>query len=68
MPAWRATVDVHVCPVVPPGAPPHVGGTVAAGSATVLLNNVPAARQGDLVAESGPPNPIATGCPTVLIG
>jgi uncharacterized Zn-binding protein involved in type VI secretion len=66
-PAWRATADVHVCPLVT-GVVPHVGGTVAVGSVTVLINNLPAARQGDLVVESAPPNSIVLGAPTVLIG
>jgi len=67
MPAWRATTDFHACPLVT-GTVPHVGGVVAMGSATVLINNLPAARQGDIIVESGPPNTIAMGCPTVLIG
>jgi len=50
------------------GTVPHVGGVVALGSLTVLINNLPAARQGDVIVESGPPNTIAMGCPTVLIG
>jgi uncharacterized Zn-binding protein involved in type VI secretion len=41
---------------------------VAVGSLTVLINGLPAARQGDLVTEAGPPNSIAVGCPTVNIG
>ncbi|KAF5437064.1 Type VI secretion system protein [Candidatus Methanophagaceae archaeon] len=67
MPAWRATADFHACPLVT-GTVPHVGGVVAVGSVTVLINNLPAARQGDVIVESGPPNTIAMGCPTVLIG
>lgn len=67
MPAWRATVDMHTCPLVS-GVVPHVGGVVMMGSFTVLINNMPAARQGDLVVEAGPPNTIAMGCPTVQIG
>ena len=69
MPAWRATTDMHVCPQVIPGTPPipHVGGVVAMGSVTVLINGLPAARQGDMIVESGPPNTIAAGCPTVQI-
>jgi len=66
-PAWRATADTHVCPLVT-GLVPHVGGVVAIGSATVLINNLPAARQGDQIVESAPPNAIAIGEPTVLIG
>jgi uncharacterized Zn-binding protein involved in type VI secretion len=67
MPAWRATADFHACPLVT-GTVPHVGGVVAVGSVTVLINNLPAARQGDMITESGPPNTIAMGDPTVLIG
>ena len=67
MPAWRATADFHTCPLVS-GTVPHVGGVVAVGSVTVLINNLPAVRQGDMVAESGPPNSIVMGCPTVMIG
>jgi uncharacterized Zn-binding protein involved in type VI secretion len=66
-PAWRATADTHVCPLVT-GTVPHVGGTVAIGSTTVMINNLPAARQGDQIVESAPPNAIAVGEPTVLIG
>lgn len=68
MPAWRATSDFHACPLVS-GTVPHAGGVVAVGSTTVLINGLPAARQGDMVVESGGgPNSIAMGCPTVLIG
>jgi uncharacterized Zn-binding protein involved in type VI secretion len=70
MPAWRATADFHDCPLATPGTPPvpHVGGVISMGSATVLINNLPAARQGDVIVENGPPNTIDVGCPTVLIG
>ena len=67
MPAWRATADFHACPLVS-GVVPHVGGVVAMGSTTVLINNLPAARQGDMIVEAGPPNSIVMGCPTVMIG
>lgn len=66
-PAWRATADFHTCPLFT-GPAPHVGGTVAMGSTTVLINNLPAARQGDMIVESGPPNSIVMGEPTVIIG
>ena len=66
-PAWRGGSDVHACPLVS-GVVPHVGGVVAVGSFTVLINSLPAARQGDLIVEAGPPNAIAMGCPTVMIG
>ena len=65
-PAWRAG-DIHVCPLVT-GTVPHVGGSVVPGSLTVLVNSMPAARATDKIVEAGPPNPIAVGCPTVLIG
>ena len=41
---------------------------MALGSPTVLINGAPAARQGDTIDESGPPNTIVSGDPTVLIG
>lgn len=66
-PAWRATSDTHVCPLFD-GPKPHVGGVVAMGSTSVLINGLPAARQGDQVTEAGPPNAILLGEPTVLIG
>ncbi len=66
-PAWRAGSDTHICPLSD-GPKPHVGGVVAMGSATVLIGGLPAARQGDTIVEAGPPNAIAMGLPTVLIG
>jgi uncharacterized Zn-binding protein involved in type VI secretion len=67
MPAWRAGVDFHACPLVT-GVVPHVGGVVALGSLTVLIGGLPAARAGDMVVEAGPPNAIAMGSPNVMIG
>jgi len=66
-PAWRATSDVHVCPLFD-GLKPHVGGVVSVGSITVRIGGLAAARQGDLVVEAGAPNAIAIGAPTVMIG
>ncbi|ELY85346.1 PAAR domain-containing protein [Natrinema altunense] len=66
-PAWRALADVHTCPLTT-GPVPHVGGTVTKGSTSVLINKMPAARMGDTIIESGPPNTIASGCSTVMIG
>jgi len=62
--------DMHVCPMVTPGLPPipHVGGPVTLGSATVLIGGQPAARLGDMAVCTGPPDTVASGCPTVLIG
>ena len=67
MPAWRATMDFHACPLMD-GPKPHLGGISALGSTTVLINNLPAVRLGDMIMEAGPPNSIVMGCPTVLIG
>ena len=67
MPAWRVTADTHVCPLSD-GLKPHVGGVVVLGSSTVLINNLPAVRQGDMVTEVGMTNAIMSGCTTVLIG
>jgi uncharacterized Zn-binding protein involved in type VI secretion len=62
--------DMHTCPMVTPGTPPipHVGGPITMGSATVLIGGQPAARMGDMATCTGPPDTIAAGCPTVLIG
>ncbi|HEU4593526.1 MAG TPA: PAAR domain-containing protein [Pyrinomonadaceae bacterium] len=66
-PAWRATADFHTCPLFD-GPKPHVGGTVLVGSTSVLINSLPAARQGDQVVEASAPNAIVLGELTVLIG
>lgn len=70
LPAWRAVGDIHICPLAVPGTPPvpHVGGPATPGSSSVLVEGFPAARVGDTIVESGPPNSITTGCPTVVIG
>ena len=69
MPAARVG-DMHVCPMMTPGVPPipHVGGPVTLGSVGVLIGGVPAARVGDMLTCVGPPDTIAMGCMTVLIG
>ncbi|MGF1499430.1 MAG: PAAR domain-containing protein [Elainellaceae cyanobacterium] len=60
--------DIHNC-ATPLPLPPHGPGVVVNGSTTVLINGLPAARQGDTIVEAvGPPNSIAGGCPTVQIG
>ena len=60
--------DIHAC-ATPLPIPPHGPGLVVDGSPTVLINNMPACRQGDTIVEAvGPPNKITMGCPTVLIG
>jgi uncharacterized Zn-binding protein involved in type VI secretion len=67
-PAVPGTPDVHTCSTPLP-LPPHGPGVAIEGSATVLINGLPACRQGDTLLEAlGPPNSIALGCPTVIIG
>ena len=63
--------DMHTCPMVTQAGPvpvPHVGGPITLGSATVLIGGQPAARMGDMATCVGPPDSIAAGFPTVLIG
>jgi uncharacterized Zn-binding protein involved in type VI secretion len=63
-----AGADIHICSVPLP-IPPHGPGVVIDGSATVLINNLPACRMGDTILEAvGPPDKIATGEFTVIIG
>ena len=63
-----AGADIHLC-ATPVPIPPHGPGVVIDGSATVLIDFLPPARQGNTVLEAlGGPNKIAMGEPTVLIG
>ena len=67
MPAARVS-DMHICPLVN-GVVPHVGGPIIPpGGVTVLIGGMPAARVGDLLTCVGPPDTIAKGELTVLIG
>ena len=51
------------------GVVPHVGGPITApGCPTVLIQDLPAARLGDMATCVGPPNSIIMGSPTVMIG
>ncbi|HMO79247.1 MAG TPA: PAAR domain-containing protein [Pyrinomonadaceae bacterium] len=60
--------DIHAC-TTPLPIPPHGPGVVITGSATVMINNLPASRQGDTILEAiGPPNNITKGEMTVIIG
>src|SRR5215471_11441409 len=68
MPAWRAQMDFHACPIVK-GFVPDVGGMVMVGSPTVLINSMMACRVMDMVVEiPGGPNPITMGATNVCIG
>lgn len=63
-----AMTDIHACVTLLP-IPPHGPGVVITPSKTVIIAGQPAARQGDTILEAiGPPNKIAMGCLTVLIG
>ena len=60
--------DIHAC-TTPSPIPPHGPGVVITASATVMVNNLPAARQGDTILEPlGSSNSITMGCTTVIIG
>ena len=68
MSAMAGMADMHMCPLPVP-VPPHGPGFVTKGSSSVLINNLPAARQNDQVMEAcGGSDPILMGCPTVEIG
>ncbi len=66
--AAASGADIHLCNTPTP-VPPHGPGVVINGSATVMINFLPAARQGDTILEAiGPANTITKGEPTVVIG
>ena len=68
MSAMAGMADMHVCPIPVP-VPPHGPGFVTKGSKSVFINKLPACRKDDKVFEAaGGSDPIAMGCPTVLIG
>jgi uncharacterized Zn-binding protein involved in type VI secretion len=66
-PAARVT-DMHTCPMVT-GVVPHVGGPILPPACpTVLIDFLPAARVGDMATCVGPPDVIAIGSTSVMIG
>ena len=66
--AAAGAADIHTC-ATPLPLPPHGPGVIIDGSQTVLINGLPACRQGDTIVEAlGPPNKVAMGLFTVLIG
>jgi uncharacterized Zn-binding protein involved in type VI secretion len=68
MPPAARISDMHVCPMVT-ALVPHVGGPIMPpGEPTVLIGGMPAARLGDMVTCTGPPDTIIKGSATVLIG
>ena len=65
-PAARVA-DMHVCPMVT-GVVPHVGGPILPpGCPTVLIGSMPAARATDMATCTGPPDVIISSA-TTLIG
>jgi guanyl-specific ribonuclease Sa len=66
-PAARIT-DMHVCPIVIPFTPPHVGGPIITGKLNVIVGKMPAARVMDKLICKGPPDMVLKGSPTVIIG
>ena len=68
MPFAARITDMHVCPQVTVLVP-HVGGPILPpGCPTVLIGSLPAARVTDLLTCVGPPDMIAMGSTTVMIG
>lgn len=66
--AIAGMTDTHICPQ-PSGAIPHGPGVVTKGSKSVLINGLPACREGDKLFEAaGGSDPIARGYATVIIG
>ena len=66
MPAARV-MDNHVCPMWD-GPKPHVGGPIIMGAWTTLVGFMPQSRIGDMAVCVGPPDVIAMGEMTVLVG
>lgn len=69
-PASRIT-DMHTCPQATPGTPPvpHVGGPISGPcEPTVPICFLPAARVADMAVCVGPPDAVASGAFTTLIG
>jgi uncharacterized Zn-binding protein involved in type VI secretion len=66
-PASRIT-DMHVCPMTT-GPVPHVGGPILSPAApTVLIGMLPSAGVGSVAVCVGPPDTVAKGSATVLVG
>ena len=69
MPPAARVSDMHTCPMIDPGPKPHVGGPILPpGEPTVLIGGLPAARVTDKCVCVGPPDIIAKGSLSVLIG
>jgi len=69
MPAAARVGDLHTCPLVNPNGSPHVGGPIMPpGEPTVLIGGTPAAVAMGMCTCAGPPDTLALGSVTVLIG
>lgn len=67
MPLAARVGDMHICPLVN-GTVPHVGGPVIPpGAPTVMIGGQPAAKVGDMLTCTGPPDSIIAGSATVMI-
>lgn len=68
MPLAARVADMHTCPMFN-GTVPHVGGPVMPpGTVTVMIGGMPAAKVGDMLTCTGPPDTIVAGSATVMIG
>lgn len=68
MPLAARVGDMHSCPMMN-GNTPHVGGPVLPpGTVTVMIAGTPAAKVGDMLTCTGPPDTIVKGSATVMIG
>ena len=67
MPMAARTGDMHACPMVT-GVVPHVGGPISARRADRADRRHAGGRAGDMATCVGPPDTIAKGSATVLIG
>lgn len=69
MPSAARIGDHHTCPAVGPGQAPHVGGPMLSlGCPSVLIEDRPAAREGDHAACAVAVDRVRLGEPSVLIG
>jgi uncharacterized Zn-binding protein involved in type VI secretion len=67
MPLAARVGDMHTCPMLT-GLVPHVGGPIMPpGAVTVLIGGQPAAKVGDMLVCTGPPDSIVMGSSTVKI-
>jgi uncharacterized Zn-binding protein involved in type VI secretion len=67
MPSAARVGDMHTCPMAT-GTVPHVGGPVLPpGAPTVMIGGMPAAKVGDMLTCTGPPDTIAAGSSSVMI-